>query len=97
MRLTAAPALLPVTTRSSSSQSATLRVIGPAVSRVCEIGTMPACDQRPVVGRKPTMPQSAAGIRTEPPVSEPMPPGAMRAATATPTPPLDAPGMRVRS
>ena len=87
----------PVTTRSSSAQSATLRVIGPAVSRVCEIGTMPACDQRPVLGRRPTMPHSAAGMRTEPPVSEPMPPGAMRAPTATPTPPLEPPGMRVRS
>ena len=84
----------PVTTPSSNTQSATLRVIGPAVSRVCEIGTMPACDQRPVVGRRPTMPHSAAGMRTDPPVSEPIPPGAMRAATATPVPPLDAPGIR---
>ena len=58
---------------------------------------MPACDQRPVVGRKPTMPHSAAGMRTEPPVSEPMPPGTSRAATATPVPPLEPPGMRVGS
>ena len=42
------------------------------------------------------MPHSAAGMRTDPPVSEPMPPGASRAATATPVPPLDAPGMRSR-
>ena len=65
----------PVTMPSSNTQSATLRVIGPAVSRVCEIGTMPACDQRPVVGRRPTIPHSAAGMRTDPPVSEPIPPG----------------------
>ena len=40
------------------------------------------------------MPHSAAGTRTEPPVSDPIPPGAIRAATATPVPPLEAPGMR---
>ena len=43
------------------------------------------------------MPHSAAGMRTEPPVSEPMPPGTMRAPTATPTPPLEPPGMRLGS
>jgi hypothetical protein len=33
----------PLITRSSSSTSAIASAIGPAVSRVCEIGTMPCC------------------------------------------------------
>jgi len=40
------------------------------------------------------MPQSAAGWRIEPPVSEPSASGARRAATAAADPPLDPPGVR---
>ena len=40
------------------------------------------------------MPQSAAGWRIDPPVSEPSASGAMPAATATADPPLDPPGIR---
>jgi len=40
------------------------------------------------------MPLSAAGMRTEPPVSEPSPAGAMRAAMALPVPPEEPPAMR---
>ena len=40
------------------------------------------------------MPQSAAGWRIDPPVSEPSASGAIPAATATADPPLDPPGMR---
>ena len=82
---------------SSSTQSATLRAIGAAVSRVCEIGTMPSCGQRRVEGRKLVMPHSEAGTRTEPAVSVPSAAGASRAATALAEPPLDPPGMRVKS
>src|SRR5436305_9907263 len=45
----------------------------------------------------PTTPQSAAGWRTLPPVSDPSPAGTMRAATAAADPPLDPPGTRVVS
>src|SRR5438132_1666629 len=45
----------------------------------------------------PTSPQWDAGIRIEPPVSDPIPPGAIRAATAAPVPPLDPPALRSRS
>ena len=38
--VTASP---PAMTRSSSATSAMVAAIGPAVSRVCEIGAMPAC------------------------------------------------------
>src|SRR4051812_9337442 len=40
------------------------------------------------------MPQSAAGWRTEPPVSDPRASGVMAAATATADPPLHPPGIR---
>ena len=40
------------------------------------------------------MPQSAAGWRTEPPVSEPSAAGTMRAATAAAEPPDEPPGTR---
>ena len=42
----------------------------------------------------PTTPQSAAGWRIDPPVSEPRASGVMPAATATADPPLDPPGIR---
>jgi hypothetical protein len=49
------------------------------------------------VGFRPTQPQSAAGIRTLPPVSLPVATSARCAATAAAEPPLDPPGMRVTS
>src|SRR5712664_3743020 len=45
----------------------------------------------------PTSPQCDAGIRIDPPVSDPIPPGTIRAATAAPVPPLDPPALRSRS
>jgi hypothetical protein len=43
------------------------------------------------------MPLSAAGIRTEPPVSVPRPAAAMRAAIALAVPPEEPPAMRLGS
>ena len=48
---------------------------------------------RPDVGRSPVTPQIEAGMRTDPPVSEPSAPSAMPVATATADPPLEPPGM----
>src|ERR671914_2361392 len=45
----------------------------------------------------PTMPQSGAGGRIEPPVSVPIAHGASPAATAAAEPPLEPPGTRSRS
>ena len=42
---------------------------------------------------KPTSPQNAAGMRTEPPPSVPMPIGPRPAATAAAAPPLEPPGV----
>ena len=48
---------------------------------------------RPNVGLKPTTPLYAAGRSTEPTVCEPNAHGTMRAATATPEPVLEPPGV----
>ena len=49
---------------------------------------------RPIVVLSPLRPHHEAGSLTEPPVSVPIPHGAMHAATATPVPLLDPPGVR---
>ena len=54
-------------------------------------------DTRPYVGLSPVTPQSAAGCRTDPPVSVPKAAGTSLAATAAADPPLDPPGTRPRS
>src|SRR6476659_8094091 len=51
----------------------------------------------PYVGFMPTIPQSAAGWRIEPPVSVPIAQGASRPATAAAEPPEDPPGTRPSS
>ena len=47
---------------------------------------------RPIEGRKPTTLQNAAGLRSEPPVSEPSATGTMPHANATAAPPDEPPG-----
>src|SRR6185369_14958416 len=47
---------------------------------------MPTRLHRPYVGLMPEMPQSAAGPRIDPPVSDPVPPRISPAATAAPVP-----------
>ena len=49
---------------------------------------------RPIVVFSPVMPHHEAGMRTDPPVSVPIAQGAMRAATATPEPEEEPPGVR---
>src|SRR5215475_4589067 len=58
---------------------------------------MPERLTRPNVGFSPTAPHNAAGIRIDPPVSEPIATGTIRAATTAPDPPLEPPGTRLRS
>jgi len=50
-----------------------------------------------LVGLYPTTPQSAAGTRVEPPVSEPIAISHMPSATATAAPDEEPPGTRIRS
>src|SRR5215469_17916868 len=55
---------------------------------------MPWVLTRPIVVLRPVRPHHDAGNRTEPPVSVPIAHGAKPAATATPEPLLDPPGVR---
>src|SRR5690606_27769951 len=87
----------PAITASASAQSATLFAIGPMLSRAYESGNPPSVGTRYWLGFHPTMPQSAAGMRVEPPVSEPMVISDMPSATATAPPEDEPPGMRLRS
>ncbi len=52
---------------------------------------------RPRVGFSPTSPQQDAGIRIEPPPSDPWATGTSPAATAAPAPPDEPPAIRVGS
>ena len=70
---------------------------GPTWSSVRDSGTTPSVDTSPNDGFRPTMPQAAAGMRIEPPVSVPIVASAMPAATLAADPPLDPPGDRVGS
>ena len=46
-------------------------------------------------GRKPTTPQNEAGLRNEPPVSEPVQTGSMSVASATAEPPDEPPALSI--
>ncbi|MNV32065.1 hypothetical protein D3C71_1233920 [compost metagenome] len=78
----------------SSIASRVSRVSGPMESSVVDSATAPCRLISPRVVFSPVTPFSAAGIRTEPPVSEPSAAGARPAATATPDPLDEPPGMR---
>src|SRR5208283_1384604 len=73
--------------------STTLLVIGPITSRLKDRYRRPPLPTLPNDGLNPTTPQSAAGILTEPPVSDPKAPAQKPAATAAAEPPLDPPGI----
>lgn len=74
---------------SSKHKSGTVRAIGPNT----ESGFQPkgrfSLGTRPGVGRKPTMPQNAAGLRKEPPMSDPVASGTIPVASAAADPPDD--------
>src|SRR6476659_9398898 len=76
----------PAMTLRMSAQSSALRASGPTVSSVNDSGIALARLTRPLVGLKPLTPQKCAGMRIEPPVSEPSAAGTSRAATADPDP-----------
>src|SRR5579862_4682511 len=77
--------------------SSTVRPNGPGVSSDDAKATTPYRDEPPYVGLVPTMPQTAAGCRMEPPVSVPSDSGASNAATAAAEPPDEPPGTLARS
>src|SRR5215813_14274703 len=74
--------------------SATVRAIGPVTLIESHASVFGYCGTRPGLVRKPTTPQKAAGMRREPPVSEPWASGPMPVARATAAPPLEPPHVR---
>src|SRR5260370_1808312 len=74
--------------------SRTVRAIGPAVSWLCEIGTMPLRLTSPTVGLSPASPFAEEGQTTDPSVSVPTPATQRFAETAAPVPELDPHGLR---
>src|SRR6186997_1666356 len=86
----------PAMTLRMSAQSCALRASGPTVSSVNESGIALARLTRPLVTFNPVTPQKCAGMRIEPPVSEPSAAGTSRAPTAEPEPDDEPPVMRAR-
>jgi hypothetical protein len=66
-------------------------------SSVSDSGKTPSRGTRRAVGLKPTTPFSAAGIRTEPPVSEPIEISLVPSAMETPAPEDEPPAIRPAS
>src|SRR5437667_8097249 len=85
---------MPVSAPSIIAASVTVRHIGPAVSWLCAMGTMPARLIRPSVGLIPTSEFAFEGQTTEPSVSVPTPIAARFAAIAAPVPELEPHGLR---
>src|SRR4051794_35827324 len=79
---------------STRMQSLTVEAIGPIESSVEESGNTPSNGTRDCVGLNPVSPQSAAGMRTEPPVSDPIAAQAIPSVTLIAAPEEDPPGMR---
>src|SRR6185503_5730932 len=74
--------------------SVTVRVIGPAVSWLAEIGMMPDRLTSPTVGLSPTMPHKVDGDTIDPSVSVPTDTAQRLAEVAAPEPELDPEGLR---
>ncbi len=92
----ASPGSGPARMSSSSAVSRTVRVRTPSCRRKLSPASG-ASEMRPREGFRPTRPQQAAGIRSEPPPSLPCASGTMPAATAAADPPDEPPGVRSRS
>src|SRR5438477_12064655 len=87
----------PAMIASAIAQQAMLLASGPIDSRVVDKGTAPSRGMRCCVGLNPAMPQNAAGIRTEPPVSVPIATIAWPSPIETAAPEDEPPGIKRRS
>ncbi len=79
---------------SHRAESSTVRVTQPVTDRPCQCSRAGASEIRSRCGFSPKSPQSAAGMRIEPPPSEADAPAQSPAAVAEADPPLDPPGVR---
>src|SRR6185369_8149442 len=84
----------PAMARRPRAASSTVVPSTPTLSSDDAKATSPKRLTRPYVGFTPTMPQNAAGWRTDPPVSEPSAMETMPDATAAAEPPDEPPGTR---
>ena len=91
------PTAGPAITSSSAAASRTVRARGPEAPRPTGSPYVGAALILPRLGLSPTRPQQLAGIRIEPPPSDPCATGTSPAATAAPAPPLEPPAIRSRS
>src|SRR3954468_18405375 len=91
------PTAGPAITSSIAAASRTVRASGPAVPRPTGSPYMGPPLIRPRDGLSPNIPQQLAGIRMDPPPSEPWATGSSPAATAAAAPPLEPPAIRSRS
>src|SRR5689334_13247078 len=87
----------PAIVLSANARSATDRPRHPEVLSVDHANAAFGFGTRPIEGRNPTTLQKAAGLRSEPPVSEPLATGASPHASATAAPPEDPPHVFVKS
>src|SRR5665213_2047322 len=85
---------MPAMALSRIAASRTVRQIGPEVSWLWEIGTMPARLSRPTVGLRPTSDETEDGETIEPSVSVPTDTAQKFDAVATPDPELEPDGLR---
>src|SRR3990172_2854526 len=74
--------------------SATVRAMGPETERESQASSRGYAGTSPGVVRKPTTPQKAAGVLSEPSRSEPWASGPIPVASATAAPPLEPPQVR---
>src|SRR5271169_2225447 len=87
----------PLNTLSSAAQQDTLFASGPTESRLGASGKTPLSDTRAWVGLNPTMPQKAAGVRHDPPVSVPSVAGVLPSGRLTAPPEVEPPGIWPRA
>src|SRR5882757_9135429 len=87
----------PLMASRNNARSSTFRAIGPWTPRLRSTAAAGVCATRPMLGRRPTTPQKLAGLRSEPPMSEPWASQAMPVASATAAPPEEPAADRDRS
>ncbi len=93
----ASPGIDPWIASSSRALSPTVRASAPNTLNPSQPSRAGWVETRPRLGFIPTSPQHAAGIRIDPPPSEPVAHGTMPAATAAAEPPEEPPGVRAES
>src|ERR1051326_4875135 len=91
----------PCMTSNKIFKSSTVRAMGPTTpikaNGPTEFGTWPEAGMRAGGGLSPQIPLKCAGTRIDPPPSLPTPPAEQPEAIAADSPPLEPPGVRVKS